>query len=171
MEEIDRALDVNLRAPIALAHALAPAMVQRGGGHLLFISSLAGKAATAGDLALQRHQVRPARLRAGPARGPAAERRRRLRGLPGLHPRRRHVRRVRRKLPPGVGTRTPEDVAKATLAAIERNRGEVDVAPLALRVGTVFGGARPGASPRGSRAASAAMTSRVRWRQGQRDKR
>ena len=48
VEQIDRALDVNLRAPIVLAHALAPAMVARGRGHLLFISSLAGKAATPG---------------------------------------------------------------------------------------------------------------------------
>jgi len=48
MEEIDRALAVNLRAPIALAHALVPAMVERDRGHLVFMSSLAGKAATAG---------------------------------------------------------------------------------------------------------------------------
>ena len=48
VEELDRALDVNLRAPIVLAHALAPAMVKRGSGHLLFMSSLAGKAATPG---------------------------------------------------------------------------------------------------------------------------
>ena len=43
-DEIDRALDVNLRAPIQLARALAPAMVERGLGHLVFISSLSGKA-------------------------------------------------------------------------------------------------------------------------------
>ena len=39
--EIDRALDVNLRAPMMLAKALAPAMVAKGRGHLLFVSSLA----------------------------------------------------------------------------------------------------------------------------------
>ncbi len=49
MEQIDRALDVNLRAPIALAHALAPAMVERGSGHLLFVSSLSGKTAAPGS--------------------------------------------------------------------------------------------------------------------------
>jgi hypothetical protein len=42
-----------------------------------------------------------------------------------------------------VGTRTPEDVARAVVRAIERNRAEVDVAPLALRVGTLFAGAAP----------------------------
>ncbi len=47
MVEVDRTLEVNLRAPIAMAHALAPAMVARGQGHLLFISSLSGKAPTA----------------------------------------------------------------------------------------------------------------------------
>src|SRR6185312_14402239 len=46
VQEIDRALDVNLRAPIVLAHSLLPQMIGRGRGHLLFMSSLAGKAAT-----------------------------------------------------------------------------------------------------------------------------
>src|ERR1700721_1246929 len=44
-EDIDRMLEVNLRAPIALAHALAPSMIARGSGHMVFISSLSGKAA------------------------------------------------------------------------------------------------------------------------------
>src|ERR1700722_1754288 len=44
--EIDRMLKVNLRAPIMLAHALAPAMVARGRGHLVFLSALAAKAAS-----------------------------------------------------------------------------------------------------------------------------
>jgi short-subunit dehydrogenase len=44
--EIDRMLDVNLRAPIVLARALAPAMVARRRGHLVFVSSLSGKTAS-----------------------------------------------------------------------------------------------------------------------------
>ena len=39
-------LEVNLRAPIALARALAPGMVERHRGHLAFISSLSGKTAS-----------------------------------------------------------------------------------------------------------------------------
>ena len=35
------------------------------------------------------------------------------------------------RLPPGVGTVTPEEVADAVVRAIERNRGEIDVAPAA----------------------------------------
>ena len=42
------------------------------------------------------------------------------------------------KLPPGVGTRSPEDVARAVVAAIERNRGEVDVASLTQRGGVML---------------------------------
>ena len=44
-DEIDRLLEVNLRAPIALARAFAPAMIERRRGHLVFVSSLSGKAA------------------------------------------------------------------------------------------------------------------------------
>src|SRR5438270_9317546 len=45
-EQIDRNLEVNLRAPIALARALAPGMIERRRGHLVFVSSLAGRAAS-----------------------------------------------------------------------------------------------------------------------------
>ena len=44
--QIDTMLDVDLRAPIALVRALAPAMATRGRGHIVLISSLSGKAAT-----------------------------------------------------------------------------------------------------------------------------
>src|ERR1700757_3089399 len=49
VQQIDRAIDVNLRAPIVMAQALAPQMVDRGRGHLLFMSSLSGKTGTAGS--------------------------------------------------------------------------------------------------------------------------
>src|SRR5437867_3108665 len=38
-DEIDRALDVNLRAAIQLAHAAVPGMVERSSGHFVFVSS------------------------------------------------------------------------------------------------------------------------------------
>ena len=49
-EQIDRALDVNLRSAIVLSRMLAPQMVARGSGHIVFMSSLAGKSATAGEI-------------------------------------------------------------------------------------------------------------------------
>jgi short-subunit dehydrogenase len=36
-------------------------------------------------------------------------------------------------LPPGVGVRKPYDVGRAVVRAVERNRAEIDVAPLALK--------------------------------------
>jgi short-subunit dehydrogenase len=50
---------------------------------------------------------------------------------------------ARVKLPPGVGTKSPAQVAAATLRAIERNKAEVDVAPVGLRIGSVLGGFVP----------------------------
>jgi len=47
VDEIDRAIAVNLRAGIILAHALAPAMVKRKEGHIVFMS-VAGKVPAAG---------------------------------------------------------------------------------------------------------------------------
>jgi short-subunit dehydrogenase len=40
------------------------------------------------------------------------------------------------KLPRWVGTRTPDQVAAAVVQGVERERAELDVAPLGLRVGT-----------------------------------
>ena len=45
-EQLDRALAVNLAAPIHLAHELIPGMRERGRGHLVFINSMAGKVAS-----------------------------------------------------------------------------------------------------------------------------
>ena len=47
------------------------------------------------------------------------------------------------KLPPGVGTVAPEAVAEAVVRAIERNRGEIDVAPVSLRAGAMAAGLAP----------------------------
>lgn len=41
-DEVQALLDVNLKAPIAMAQRLVPAMQARGSGQLVFISSLAG---------------------------------------------------------------------------------------------------------------------------------
>jgi short-subunit dehydrogenase len=143
VQEIDRALDVNLRAPIVLAHALLPQMVARGRGHLLFMSSLAGKAATPGTALYNASKFG--------LRGFASALRADVRTtgvgvsavFPGFIRDAGMFAEADVKLPPGVGTRTPEDVAEATVKAIERNRGEIDVAPLPLRASTIFASLAP----------------------------
>ena len=48
VEELDRAIAVNLRAGIVLARMLAPAMIERKEGHMVFMASVAGKVPTPG---------------------------------------------------------------------------------------------------------------------------
>jgi hypothetical protein len=47
-------------------------------------------------------------------------------------------------LPRGVGTSSPDDVARAVVRVIERNIAEVDVAPLPIRLGGKIAGVAPG---------------------------
>jgi len=141
-DQIDRALDVNLRAPIILAKQLGEQMASRGSGHLVFMSSLAGKSAS-GHLALYNatkfgirgfalalredmrlHGVGVSTIFPGPIRdaGMIADTDVRL---------------------PRVGTRTARTVADATLRAIEKNRAEVTVAAWALRAVSLLGSLAP----------------------------
>src|SRR6202034_2759088 len=126
---------VNLRAPIMLAHDLAPAMVARGRGHLVFVSSLSAKAASPASslysatkfglrgfaLALRQdlapHGVGVSLVSPGVIRdvGMFAD--------SGV------------QLPPYAGTKTSADVAAAVIRAIEADRAELDVAPAAPRAG------------------------------------
>jgi short-subunit dehydrogenase len=41
--ELTSMVDINLTAPLLLAHRLAPGMLERGRGHVVFIASVAGK--------------------------------------------------------------------------------------------------------------------------------
>src|SRR2546421_2805419 len=49
IEEIDRAIAVNLRAGIVLAAKLLPGMLERKSGHIVFMSSIAGKLPSGGE--------------------------------------------------------------------------------------------------------------------------
>jgi short-subunit dehydrogenase len=140
---IDRALEVNLRAPIALARAFAPGMVDRGRGHLVFISSLQGQAATP-------HSSLYVATKFG-LRGFALALREDLRDagvgvsvvMPGFIRDAGMFHESGVRLPFGIGTRTPEQVASGVISAIERNRAEVGVAPATLRVGAILAGIAP----------------------------
>ena len=43
IDQIDRALDVNVRAPLVMARLLLPGMLERKDGHIVLMASLAGK--------------------------------------------------------------------------------------------------------------------------------
>lgn len=143
VEEIDRALDVNMRAPMVLAHGLAPAMVAKGRGHLLFTSSLLGKSSMPGTAVYSATKFG--------LRGFASALRADLREtgvgvsvvFPGIIREAGMFAEANVELPTGVGTSSPEDVARAVATAIERNRGEVDVAPLPSRMLAGVAGVAP----------------------------
>jgi short-subunit dehydrogenase len=151
MAEIDRSLNVNLRAPIAMAHGLVPGMVERGRGHLSFMGSLSGKVASPSTSIYNATKFG--------LRGFALALRADLHGtgvevsavLPGFIREAGMFADANVKLPRGLGTRSPEDVARAVLNAIEHNRAEVDVAPLSLKLGAAFGGIAPGLAANVSR--------------------
>jgi len=142
-DQIDRMLEVNLRAPIALARALAPSMIDRRAGHMVFISSLAGKVASPASSVYSATKFG--------LRGFALGIREDLRGhgigvsvvLPGFIRDAGMFAEANIELPKLVGTRTPDDVAAAVVRAIERNRAEVEVAPATLRVAANFGALAP----------------------------
>jgi uncharacterized protein len=165
--EIDRMLEVNLRAPIMLAHGLAPAMVSRGRGHLVFVSSLAGKAASpaASIYSATKFGLRGFALALRQDLAP--------RGVgvslvsPGFIRDAGMFADTGVKLPPGTGTRTSGDVAAAVIRAIETDRAELDVAPASLRAGAAFASLAPQLAASASRLAgsdrvSAEMAQRQR---------
>ena len=143
-EEIDRALDVNLRAPMQLARALSPGMADRRRGHLVFVSSLNGKLAAPGTSVYTATKYG--------LRGFAASLRADMRGsgvgvsavFPSFVADAGMWADTEIELPRGVTLPTPEDVAAAVIKGIERDRGELDVAPIPLRVAAGIAGVAPG---------------------------
>jgi short-subunit dehydrogenase len=143
VEQIDRALDVNLRAPILLARALAPKMVDRGRGSVVLVSSLSGKATTPGSALYSATKFG--------LRGFGLALRQDLHDtgvgvtvvLPGFISDAGMFAESKVELPTGVGTKTPEDVGRAVARAVERNPAEIVVAPAAVRLGADFAGIAP----------------------------
>jgi uncharacterized protein len=148
VEEIDRALAVNLRAPVVLARALGDGMIERRSGHMVFVSSLSGKAASGGGSVYSATKFG--------VRGFALALREDLQRygvgvsvvLPGFIREAGMFHESGTKLPFYAGTKTPDEVARAVVEAIERDRAEVDVAPFGLRAGATFGSVAPELSAR-----------------------
>jgi uncharacterized protein len=74
------------------------------------------------------------------------------------------------QLPRGFGTRTPQDVAKAVLEGIDRNRAEIDVAPFSMTSGAKIFGVSPPVTSRLTRMFGAEKVA-GQLEEGQRDKR
>ncbi len=142
-EQIDRALEVNLRAPMILARRLAERMEARRSGHIVLMSSLAGKTATPGSSV---YSATKFGLR-GFGQGLRGDLRAAGVGVsvvfPGFVSEAGMLHDSGTVLPRGVGMVTPAAVADAVVEAIERNRGEVDVAPMSLRAGAKIAGLAP----------------------------
>ena len=144
LEQLDRVLDVNLRAPIVLARLLAEPMIARRSGHLVFVSSLSGKSAgpQSSLYSATKYGLRGFSLALRQDLEPHGV------GVSCVFP--GFVRDAGMfaasgaSLPPGVGTVTPEEVAAGIVRAVERDRAEVDVAPLGLRLGARVAGVAPG---------------------------
>jgi short-subunit dehydrogenase len=132
-EQIGRALRINLESPVRMARELAPRLAERGEGHLVFLSSISGKAATAraslyaatkfgvrGFALCLRDDLRPHGVGVSVV-SPGA-----IRGAGMFADSGAGM--------PIVGTGTPEQVGEAVAKAIEHNRGEVTVAPLRQRL-------------------------------------
>jgi short-subunit dehydrogenase len=143
-EQIDRVLDVNLGAPVHLTHALLPGMLERGSGHLVYISSISGKVAS------PRASLYNA-TKFG-LRGFSLSLHDELRGtgvgcttiFPGFITDAGMFADSKLDAPPGSGPRKPQDVADAVLKALDKNPREIDVAGIVPRSGGWLLGVAPG---------------------------
>ncbi len=127
-DQIDKVFDVNLRAPVQSARYFGERMAARGRGSIVFISSISGKVATAGQ-SLYNATKFGMRGFALALRGDLEER-----GVgvstvfPGFIREAGMFAETKVQLPPGAGTRSPEDVARAVMRCVERNQAELNVA-------------------------------------------
>jgi short-subunit dehydrogenase len=142
--ELEEAIRINLFAPAALARVASAAMKERGEGHIVFISSVAGLIATPGSGAVY------TATKWG-LRGLGLALRQELHGtgvgvstvFPGPIREAGMFARTEVALPPGAGTKSPQDVARAVTRAIERNRAEITVAAGSMRLSAAIGGVAP----------------------------
>jgi len=145
-EQLVKALRVNLESPILLARALEPQMLERGAGHMVFISSLSGKSPTpltsvynATKFGLRgfalglRADLDPLGIGVSIV-SPGTIREAGMYADSGAKP------------IPGLGTGSPKQVADAVVRAIERNKVEIAVAPIQQRFLAHFALASPGIS-------------------------
>jgi short-subunit dehydrogenase len=143
-EEIDRAIDVNLRAPIQLTRALMPPMVERGSGALVYISSISGKLASprasmysATKFGLRGFAFSLGQDLIGTGVGVTCV-------FPGFVSDAGMFADAEMDAPAGIGTSTPQEVAAAVVRGIETGKAEIDVAPLGVKLSARMNGVAPG---------------------------
>lgn len=145
--EVDRALAVNLRAPILMATEFVQAHKRSGEpGQIVFIGSLSGIVASP--------DTRMYNATKFGLRGFALSLRQDLEGTnigvsivePGFIRDAGMFAESGMKLPTAVRTKTPVDVALGVAKAIEGNAAEIFVAPLELRLAAHFGSLAPAIS-------------------------
>jgi short-subunit dehydrogenase len=143
-EQLGGTLRVNLEAPMLLARALQPAMLERGSGHMVFVASLSGKSATPLSSV---YNATKFGLR-GFALGLRADLDPLGVGVSIVSPGtiREAGMYADSGAPPitGLGTSSPQQVADAVVQAIERNKVEISVAPVQQRLLAHFALASPG---------------------------
>ena len=140
--------DFVVEAPMILARALAPGMVHRREGQIVFIASLAGKAASprssiynATKFGLRGFALALRTDLAGTGAGVSIV-------SPGFVRGAGMFAKSGARSTAGLGTTTPERVAAAVVRAVERNPVEVAVAPIRQRVLAHIGMAVPGLAVR-----------------------
>jgi short-subunit dehydrogenase len=145
-EEVKRALRVNLEAPMLLARALYPAMLERRAGHLVFVSSLSGKSASPRSSVYNatKFGLRGFALGLRTDLGPQGV------GVslvsPGFVRDAGMFADTGASTPPMMGTTTPSAVADAVLKAISADKVEIAVAPLLDRFAAHAGMVSPRAA-------------------------
>jgi short-subunit dehydrogenase len=143
-EQVDRVLDVNLASAVHLTHALLPRMLERGSGHLVYVSSLSGKVvspraalynATKFGLRAFAHALHEDLLGTGVTSTSVN---------PGFIEDAGMWADSKIKAPPGSGSRRPEDVAAAVLKALDKNPHDLDVGGFVPRSAGWLYGMAPG---------------------------
>jgi len=150
IDKIKTAVEVNLLATMLLTRAVLPEMIERGRGHVVNMSSLAGKiglpfsipyATTKAALVMFTHGLR-AELVDSPVGASVV--------CPGFVTGEGMYDRIEREAGPAPLLAKPTNIARVTAAvvrAIRRDRAEVIVNPLPLRPVTVLREILPGATP------------------------
>ncbi|MGW7379058.1 SDR family NAD(P)-dependent oxidoreductase [Streptomyces sp. NPDC054794] len=160
-EQIDRSIAVNLRAPAVLARLLAGDMVAARRGHICFVGSLSGLAATKSSSMYTATKFG--------LRGFALSFRQDLHATgvgvsivqPGFVRDLGMFAKTGSPTPGGVRTVSPERVVKGVVRSIERNVAEINVAPAELKFLTRIASQFPGFAERVQRRVGAEETMEV----------